>query len=156
MPHGARSDQSGRPTSAGVPVPPHAGCGRGGGRGYRVAGRTVHESAVGSCPVTRAVEAPGLHRNHVVTRQGFVQAALVGRFTGKAERIEMNAIGSDTELRLMVRNELHELPVTLFHMVEIGLVERTDLLARLRRVGHPPRPIEATHEVVYIVKVDHG
>src|SRR5215831_6292344 len=97
---------------------------------------------VGACPVPRAIEAPGLHRNHVVARQGFVQAALVGRFTGKAERIVMHTIGGDTELRVMVRNALHELPATFFHMVEIGLVERTDPLTRLRLAGHPPRPIE--------------
>ena len=68
----------------------------------------------------------------------------------------MHAIGCETELRVMVRNELHELPATLFNMVEIGFVERTDPLARLRLVGHPPRPIEAIHEVVHIAKVDHG
>ena len=51
---------------------------------------------IGSGPVTRAIEAPGLHRNQVVARQGFVQAALVGRFTGKAERIVMHAISGDT------------------------------------------------------------
>ena len=109
---------------------------------------------VGLCPATRAVEAPGLHRNQVVARQGFVQASLVGRFTGKAERIVMHAIGGETELRVMVRNALHELTATLFNMVEIGFVERTDPLARLRLVGHPPRPIEAIHEVVDIAKVD--
>src|SRR5262245_6714965 len=45
-PHAARGQKrSIRPTSAGVPVPPQAGCGLGGGWGCRVAGRTVHESA---------------------------------------------------------------------------------------------------------------
>src|SRR5215510_16482707 len=138
MTHGARSEQSGLHQLA---YPFHltraAALGTDGDTEFL--GVLFTNLRVGSCPVTRAVEAPGLHRNQVVPRQGFVQAALVGRFTGKAERIVMHAIGGDTELPVMVRNALHELPATLFNMVEIGLVERTDPLARLRLVGHPPR-----------------
>src|SRR5215813_3623982 len=147
MPHGARSDQSGLHQLA-YPFHLTRAAALGADGDTEFLGVLFTNLRVGSCPVTRAVEAPGLHRNQVVARQGCVQASLVGRFTGKAERIVMHAIGGDTELRVMVRNALPALPTTLFNMVEKWFIERTDPLARLRLVGHPPRPIEAIHAVV--------
>src|SRR5215471_8298338 len=79
-------------TSACVPVLPHAGCGLGGGWGYRVAERTVHESACKGVPSPACRRSARLAPESSYRPPGFVQAALVGRFTGKAERIVMHAI----------------------------------------------------------------